>query len=102
MEKKEFMEKLLSGGVTSVAIISYPDYNGGRECGVTFNTTLEDIKLDDFEYIEYFGDATEVVRDRFKVFTDHFEPRYESPIDIDHELWQLVYRGLRNTGRLFV
>lgn len=58
MNKKEFMDLLLCAAIQSVTIVSVPDYNGGRQMAVFFNE--DEVKLGDFEYIEFSGDATEV------------------------------------------
>ena len=92
MEKKKFRELLLAKEIKSVIILSYPDWNGGRQCGIMFNTSLEEVRddLSDYEYIEWWGDATEVLRHRKMVFYDHFEPFHEEAYDVERTLEELI------------
>jgi hypothetical protein len=75
MTKNELRELLLSNGVTYLYIVSVPDWNGGR----TIEFDLNQPVLDDFEYIEWEGDASAILRDRNKEFWNEQYPRYEEP-----------------------
>lgn len=92
MKKKDFMELLLCAAIQSVTIVSVPDYNGGRQMTVLFNE--DEVELGDFEYVEFSGDATEVLRNRSKVFTEHFEPFHEPSYDVEYTLQELVCEAL--------
>ena len=93
MKKNEFISMLLSAAIAQVTIISIPDYNGGRELCVLFNK--DEVELGDFEYIEFEGDATDVVRHRSMVFSEHFEPFHEQAYDVDYTLEELVCRAIQ-------
>jgi hypothetical protein len=90
--KKEFREFLLANKVKTITVLSYPDWNGGRQCGVLFNKTEEEVydDLPDFTYVEWWGDATEVLRHRKMKFFDHFEPFHEGAYDIEKTLEEMI------------
>lgn len=90
MTKNDFRDYLLYSGIRRVQVISHPDYNGGNTLFCLFNEECDDYERADFEYIEYDGDASEVVRDRGLVFYEHFEPFHEEPRDVPYKLWELV------------
>lgn len=91
MTKNQFREFILNSNINSVIIISYPDYNGGRQLQVYINKDEYDIELKDFEYIEYEGkDKNQIVKDRNHKFFEHFEPQYEQAYDIEHSLQELL------------
>lgn len=92
MTKKDFISTLLGAAIAQVTIISTPDYKGGRELCVLFNE--DEVELGDFEYIEFEGDATEVVRRRSMVFSEHYEPFHFDPYDVEYTLEELVCRAL--------
>lgn len=93
MTKNQFMEVILSNGVNYVAVVSFPDYKGGRIHAVTFSS---DFELGDFEYIEWEGDATQLLKDRNMVFEDHVEVFHEEPQDYPIALWEMVIIKLMN------
>lgn len=93
--KSQLRDAMLDAGITTVVVISYPDWNGGREHDVKFNTQSEKIKREAFEYIEFEGDVTKALRHRNDIFVDHFEPRYETPVDIEMLLEDLILRGIK-------
>ena len=88
MTKRQFIDLLSVKGVKSAIIVSYADWCGGRQNDVVLNTPIEDVRenLSDFAYIEWHGNATDVVRSRNRVFYDTFEwayqPRQEEPVTL--------------------
>ena len=92
--KRDFIETLLRNGVKVVSVVSSPDYNGGRQNKVVFADIDPYTDLDNFEYLEYSGDVTDVVRKRNEIFLDHYEPRYEEAYDVEVTLQKLVLEKL--------
>ena len=92
MTKQQFIEVILSNNINYATVVSFPDYNGGRTHGITFSP---DFELGDFEYIEWEGDATQLVKDRNLIFEDHIEPFHEEPQDYPVALFELVINNLK-------
>lgn len=91
MTKNQFREFILNRNISSVVVISCPDYNGGRQLKVYINKDKYDIELDDFEYVEYeANDKNTIVKDRKCKFSEKFESQYEYPYEIEYTLEKLL------------
>ena len=82
---------MLNNNVRNVIIVSIPDYNGGRYPTAIIN---KEYATEDFEYIEFRGDASEVLANRHKIFEEHREPFHETPRDYCQTLEELIIKAL--------
>lgn len=94
MTKSEVRELILSDkrfGGKKFVVISYPDYNGGRTVGMSLMDMDEDPceTLGDFQYLEWEGDATDLLRNLKKSFWNYQEPRYEDPVEWESSMYEL-------------
>ncbi len=89
MDYKEKQEKIVKNlkkkGIKSIAIISVPDYAGGREEVFVFSKNEDEDwweDLDSFSYVEWNGTPDDLpIVD--PVLTSHVEPFHEEPRDYE-------------------
>lgn len=90
MKRNEFREFLLEKSIKRVQVVTTPDYRGGNRLFILLDEQCEEYEPCDFEYIEYDGDVTQVLRDRRLEFYEHEEPFHEEPRDYPYSLEELI------------
>ena len=93
--RKEIRNALLERGVIRVQIVRTPDWRGGhypslKVTDLLIDDCVEYDELNPYEYIEFDGDATEVMRHLNDTFTEHIEPLYEENIDEVYTLAEML------------
>lgn len=98
MTRKEFTQMLLDNHISSVAIIRVPDYSGGHKFNILLNMSKDEVdewlQNQDFTYLEWYGDASEVVRHHNDVFYSHVERFHEEPLDEPYTMEELIMEAL--------
>ena len=92
LTKESFREALLNNGVRNVVVISIADWRGGRQNKAVLNVEPVEVVvgLDAYDYIEFSGDATDVVSRRNKKFWD-----FTDGVEIPRSLQSLVEEALQ-------
>lgn len=97
MKKIDFVNLVLGASIESATIISCADWMGGRQMKVIFNLPLEEVEenLPNYDYIEWHGDATDVVRNRNKVFTNTYDLFHGTLQEESVTLEELIIKALK-------
>ena len=91
MTKKNFIDLLLNAEIKGITVISAADYEGGRQHLVLLSPVEEAQEcLGEFDYIEWCGDTTDIIRSRKKIFWDVIQPPYEEEVETPHTLEELI------------
>jgi type 1 glutamine amidotransferase len=64
--KNNFRNYIVDNGITGAVIVSYPDWNGGRDYECIINADEDELRegLSDFEYIEGVYSSENLVKHR--------------------------------------
>lgn len=90
--KKCFRDFLVDNCITGAVMVSYPDWNGGRDYKCLFNADENEIRegLGDFEYIEEVFTSEDLIKYRNdEVILSERNNRNENGITMCR-LWQMV------------
>ena len=92
MNKKQFRQFLLNNKIKQVIIIRTPDWRGGYKPQAIINSH---VILENFEYVEFEGDASKALSHHSDLFKEHTEVQYEAPKDYYYTLAELVVEALQ-------
>lgn len=93
MTKNELRSELLAAGWVNYIVVSAADGNGGRQHKDTFASKDPDFipNLEDFDFIEWQGTPTEVLRDWNKVvIVEEWHHQYDEPDYNERTLGELI------------
>ena len=96
MNKKELRELLLKYNIKYIVIVNEHDGNGGNFPTAVLNN--KNFKLDNFDYIEFEGDASQALAAKSTLFEEYVQPRYESSWSKYHSLGELIKEALLKQG----